>query len=292
MLLVAAAIPGCFATPRVESDPKVDRPGDFEKAVYADYWTRYDVPFVRDKRGFKVAITEFSVEFVTNKMIKGIPGGAAKVDIATLTPIGAGLSILGIGRRIAEYEPDLFEELPGELYKSLVRILEREGIQVFPMRFVVDSDAYKKYLTVNEDKSSFFKRFTIVGSDTGRIRQTVTYPVKGLGVITGAEGGDVIDIDAELTKEIGADYVVRCRFRVGVHDGKASIERGSVINITGKDVLGYMESGRSIISDQGVLKNEGFLPIRGNKYEVHSGKYKLAMNSLFPRYVRIAQRTR
>ena len=71
--------------------------------------------------------------------------------------------------------------------------------------------------------------------------------------------------------------------RVGVHEGAASIERGSIIAITGKNVLGSMESRRSIFSDQAVLKNEGFLPIRGSKYEVHSKKYELAMKNLFPR---------
>ena len=98
-------------------------------------------------------------------------------------------------------------------------------MEVYPNRFVVDSDAYKKFLTVDKDESSFFQRFNIVGSDTGRIRGSVTYPAEGLGVITGAEGGDVIDVDAELMKELGADYVVRARFRVGVHKGAASIER-------------------------------------------------------------------
>jgi len=292
VLLATAAIPGCFATPRVESDPRIDRPGDFEKNVYADYWTRRDVPFVRDKRGLKVAIAEFSVEFVTIKMLKGIPGGAAKVDIASLTPIGAGLSLLGIGKRVAEYETDLLEQLPGQLYKSFVSVFKGEGIQVYPNRFVVESDAYKKFLTVDKDESSFFQRFSIVGSDTGRIRASVTHPAEGLGVITGAEGGDVINVDAELMKELGADYVIRARFRVGVHEGAASIERGSIVAITGKNVLGSMESGRSIFSDQAVLRNEGFLPIRGNKYEVHTKKYELAMKSLFPRYVRIGLRTR
>ncbi len=290
--LVAAAIPGCFATPKVESDPRIDRPGEIEKTVYADYWMRRDVPFIRDKRGLKVAIIEFSVEFVTVKMLKGIPGGAAKIDITAVTPIGAGLSLLGIGKRVAEYEPDLLEQLPGQLYKSFVSVLTREGVQVYPTRFVVDSDAYKKFLTVDKDESSFFQRFNIVGSDTGRIRASVTYPMEGLGVIAGAEGGDVIDVDAELMKELGADYVIRARFRVGVHEGAASIERGSVVTVTEKDVLGSLESGRSIFSDQSVLRNEGFLPIRGNKYEVHTRKYELAMKSLFPRYVRIALRAR
>ena len=111
------------------------------------------------------------------------------------------------------------------------------------------------------------------------------HPAVGLKLIQGATSGDIEDVDAQLLAELGADVTLRARFRVGVFNGRASIESGSVITITGPRILGSYTSRRSILSKQAVLNGEGFTPFVGDRYDVHDGKYRLAMDSLFNNYI-------
>ena len=82
---------------------------------------------------------------------------------------------------------------------------------------VVAAKAYSNYRLSAQEARSIFNYFNPVGGDTGRIRSARIVPVEKYGVIIGAKGDvDVLDVDAQLMKELEVDAVVRARFRIGV----------------------------------------------------------------------------
>ncbi len=281
--LAAMLAAGCYSTPTMESELGEADPDHF--------WTRYDFPPFKKGEIERVVISEFSVEIVTSKVISAGPGATA-VDPTEIVPQTRLLkTVLGIGRRKADFGDDLVKELPTLLYDLTVKFLEERGAKVVPRAQVSASRNYQDYERLPEDEASFFRRFNPVGGDTGRVRDFKVVPAEGLMVIDGAKDVDIESVDAALLHELKADVVVRARIRIGVHQGRASVETGSVITVTGKHVLGSLESRRSLMSDEGIVKDGGYLPIQGYLYEVDPLLYKEEMKKLFPKYLDLAYRS-
>ncbi len=269
LFLGGACLDGCSSTPSSGSDPSLTQPG-----ASTVYWSCHDVPQLTGKGIRKVVITEFALEYVTDKYDKGGSG-----------PITGGAATLGIGRRKTEFPEPLMRSLPRKLYDIFVEKIKARQIEVPEPLTVAMTDAYQSYETWPTVESSPSRYLMPIGSDTGRIRATVLRPVRGLYVIIGGFQAEIEDVDARLLAELDADLVIRARFRVGVHEGKASLERGSVVTFTGRGILGSMTSNRSITSDDSVLKGGGLKPSRAIYYEVDPELYRPAMEALFSTYL-------
>lgn len=275
---------GCFAPVERESDPS---PSTIDRIIGPEhYWVRDDLPPLKELEARTVAIAEFTVEFVKGKYARFEPA-ALRVDPIQYAPAGAGLVVLGIGRQRADYGEELMKDLPTQLYEDFVRAIEKREVEVVPMQSVTNSAAYKKFKLRESDASNILLYLNPVGSDTGRIRSYIELPVQGLGVVDGATEGETEEVEAAIIKELGVDVVVRARFRIGVHQGRASVERGSEVTLLGNNILGSLSSSRSLSSDESITKDGSFLPIRGYLYEVDPGKYRAAMKTLFPTYLEL-----
>ena len=152
---------------------------------------------------------------------------------------------------------------------------------------VVSAGAYSKYEFRPADANPIVRHNTPISSSAGKIRVTAIYPAPGLKVVTGPSG-EVEKIDQELAKELGVDAVLRAHFRVGVYQGRASVEMGSVFYISSSDVSGELESRRSLASDQSVLRNYGYTPTISGIYDVSEEIYLEAINNLFQNYAALA----
>lgn len=289
--LLAAA---CYAPPQtVEESRQPAEKSDDLFHIQNDYWERQDLPTLKGKGIKTVCVSEFSLEFVLSKYRLPGPGGSRVLD--AFDTFRFPTQAFGLGVRLAEFPTRLMHDLPGELYQAFVRGLESKGVKVIPIEQVRQAKAYARYQTTHVAESSFFRHLNPVGTDLGRVRHTKTWPAEGLRVIEGAKEGEPETVDAALLEETRADVVVRARFRVGEFEGKASIESGSVVLVTGRDYMGTMLSSRSLISDGPVVEedarpllDEGFMPLRGFLYPIDPDRYRAAIGPLFQRYLELA----
>ncbi|MBX3468488.1 MAG: hypothetical protein KF878_16570 [Planctomycetes bacterium] len=235
----------------------------------------------------EVALAEFSVELVTHTWRAPLPG-AALFDPTMFTDVGILVQLLGLGRRLARFDEGLQGALPDRLCAAFAEGLGTRGVAVRPVAEVRACRTYDGYEAAARGSSSLARLLNPVGHDTGRIRSFEVLPATGLPVIEGAAGGQTLEeVDAALLGETGADMVVRVRLRVGVYEGRASVERGSEVHVTHAAGRGRVTSGRSITSDEEVAV-AGFLPVRGIAYEVDGAAYLAAMDALFPVYRELA----
>ena len=291
LVLLLCGVLGCHAHPRVYDDPDLKNPGTFEKLFASDYWQREEVPPLVEKGYRKVAITEFSVEFVTHKVLLAGAAPASRVDWTLYTPIGLIRALFGIGRRFATYDEKLLQTLPSEMYEEFVDRLESLNFSVLPKAYVARAPASHEYRTEEMHSSSWLRYFNPVGIDTGRIGATETYPADHLRVVVGAMEGIPEEVDLRVLRQVRADVVVRAKFRVGVHKGVAALESGSVVFVTAKDVDGFLQSHRSLVSEKEVIVEDesGFMPLVGTTYVGDSKKFRDAMRTLFPAYLTLAR---
>ena len=119
----------------------------------------------------------------------------------------------------------------------------------------------------------------------GRIRRSWLQPATGFGLVVGTRDGAIEDADAALLAELDVDLVLRARFRVGLHEGKASVQRGSIVTVLGADVMGSAESTRSLLGDEVVevgVDPDGPTSIR---HRVDEARFLDSLRPVFARYV-------
>ena len=290
--LALAALAGCHALPRTYNDPNLNEPATIERLFASDYWSRLEAPPLTEKGYRKIALTEFSVEFATHKVLLAGAAPASRVDWTLYTPIGLIRAMFGIGRRLTEFDNELVETLPAQMYEDFVAQLEDSSYTVLPKTYVGGAPAVREYRTENSHDSSWLRYFNPVGTDTGRVAVTKTHPIEGLKVVIGAMDGLAEDVDLKVKRQVRADVVVRARFRVGVHKGVAAVESGSIVFVTADEVHGYLQSHRSLVSATPVVNEDagGFMPFVGTTYVVDTKKFKAAMKQLFPTYLTLARR--
>ena len=102
------------------------------------------------------------------------------------------------------------------------------------------------------------------------------YPVHGLLRLEGnqAETDAVLQ---ELLEEIDADYAIQVNVRVGVRDGRASIEKGSTVRIVARHGAGLLETRLSLVSPQSVVEQDSDSDLTA----INSRRFVLAVQSLF-----------
>lgn len=230
----------------------------------------------------RVAVAELSLELVTHKWIAPLPG-ALLLDPTMYSDVGIAIQLLGLGRRTVGWGA-LEETLPARLHAAFLDGLRARGLEVVPPAQVARTKAWQDYARLERDGSSLVRWLNPIGHDTGRIRGFDVLPAPGLAVIDGAQGDrEVGDVDAALLAETGADLVIRARFRLGIHEGRASIETGSELQVTARGQHGVVSSQRSLTSDEDVA-SAWFLPFMGLRYDLDPKTYTAAADGLFASY--------
>lgn len=278
---------GCYAPPPRLSELNAPSGVLSRIMVEPEFWTPDDELLPLSAPGgapvTRVALAEVSVELVTHTWSAPLPG-AALVDPTMFTDVGIVVQLLGLGRRLTTFGPELEAAIPTRVHAALVEGLRARGLEVLPSETVRATRAYARYDVLDRDTSSAARYLNPVGGDTGRVRSFDVLPAPGLRVIDGArDDDDLADVDRALLDETGADLVVRARIRVGLHEGRLAVASGSELQVTARDVQGALVSHRSLTSDDEVAE-ASFLPVRGIRYEVDVAALRAALDLVFPAY--------
>lgn len=153
-------------------------------------------------------------------------------------------------------------ELPGILYDAFTHLLPEFQRNAVDLDEVTACQAYAK--------------LEVAATETGRSAPAETrYTARGLQVLNAAqEGRDAVL--QEIIAELGVDSVIEVHLRVGVRDGRASLEAGSSvrgINARGANLL--LQSKVTLLSPLDAVERAGDL------VAVDSSRYLRAMERLF-----------
>jgi hypothetical protein len=274
---------GCRTAPETLGAADL-RGADAPADTASEYWKQEGAPPMGEAGSRRVAIVEFSVEYVTVKhespFQSQFMAGAPPV-----TPVTAGLAVSGLQRRQVSFGESLCAELPDELYAMFVAQLVERGFFVLSPERVCGSRAYQRFETAAMDDGSFLQRLNYVSSDTGSIKKMVAYPASGYRLVGEANDGDAEEVELALLDEVGADLALRVRVRVGVYRGHATVERGTVVNVLSRDATGSLNAERSLLSDVEVIDDKRFKAVKGQTVTVDALSYRSAMRRVFPPYM-------
>ncbi len=285
-VFVCISLLGCHAAPMTYSAADLQSAKTRARVAHL-YWARNNVPARWEQRYRRVAIVDFSVEYVTAKI--EVPGEQQPTfSPPAVAPAQIGIEFGGLFRKQSNYEPSLYQELADELHAMFTSELATRGFELLPAAEICGARAYQRLRTQERDDGSILQEFNLIGSDAGRVKQMVTYPATGYRIVSGAGQGDIEDVELALLDELGADVALRIHVRVGVYHGRASVERGSIIWVLARDVVGNLTAEKSLLSDELVVEAEGFVPIQGQACAVDSRKYLEALRQLFPPYISMA----
>lgn len=321
-LLTAA--PGCETPAEPHTLVHLASPA-VQSRLAGEYWSNHSVPEFSLANVQRVAIAEFSVEFVTGKIESPAPGDTADPNPPTDTanlPEPAGSitesdppadpasdadtdSEAGAQSELAfetiatparpepietylDYPPHVQEKLTDQLYAMLVVELLARGIEVIPRETLRATDAYQRLQTQKYSEATLVDEPNLTSSDTGRITKVAVRPATGLRLITGAAGEPVEAVEADLLNELAADAVIRARIRVGVTQGRAAVERGSTVWVLTRDSAGNLTADRSLISEGSVIDDNQTDPATSRGLAIHGDRFAKAIRSLFPPYLAMA----
>lgn len=245
-VLSALAMSSCAPVQNTGDVTLVDS-GRLDRLVFGHYWKAVDVPNVRDAR--RIAVSEFAIEFVQQRAIYISDGPENSL-------------------RTAHFGESVLRELPDHLYREFVTRMANRGREVIPNQNVVGAKSYSGYSMRPAEAPTVVRHAPPLSGNIGKIHATDLRGTSNLAVLTGP---DLVDNDRALAREVGADVVIRARFRVGIYKGRVTLEKGSVVNLTTPTGAGRMESHRALGSRFSVLENYGYRPTNAGEYNV-SGK--------------------
>ncbi|MBI5722746.1 MAG: hypothetical protein HZA50_02225 [Planctomycetes bacterium] len=235
------------------------------------FWSSHSMGSICKTHGRRVAIAQFTVEFVTERIEpakRGDPDLAARHFVTVAADFGEGLKM----------------ELPGMLCE-LMR--QKEDIQFAPIHEVSAGKAYAKFKGLEMGQKIGVKRPEDSTSDCGRPLCLSVYTVDGLRIID-ADQPDIEEIMMELLDELKVDAVLRVRLRVGVFAGRATIEDESSIEAFGRNYFGNLESTRTLIGEKLVADCQSRPKAGRIVYHVNSAKYCCEVKELFLKYMAMA----
>lgn len=257
------------------------------KAAADRYWDQ-DPSFIPPTGFRKVALLEFAVEYVTEKL-ESLSDTQPGVVIHEFIPIGLVTSLAGAGRIRIQFDEALCKELPDEMLRCFEKKLRDAGFDLISRESIRSTNAFNKLTLGKPGHVDLGHAFNVAGTDVGVPRLLVMEPATGFDVILGTNDGRTVEqVEQDLIKEIGADAALRVRIRVSVYRQFASIEKWSIVRVTDDDMSGYHFAARSLISDETVVKKEDFLPVAGIIKQIDAEKYRRAIASLYPPYLAMA----
>jgi len=286
---LGGALLGCHAAPLTYSAADLQSPRSRAKAAPL-YWRCNNVPDIRQLERRRVAILDFSVEFITGKV--EMPGQTQPTfSPPAIAPAHVGVEYSGLFRKQYEFDEQLYREATDGIYRIFIDALAERGFEVLPNDLVRESSAYKRLAVQDREAGSLLQEMNIIGSDTGRIKQMVTIPASGLRIVVRAAAGDIEEVELAMLDELDVDLSLRAHIRVGVYQDRASIDRGSVIWLLTRDAVGNLTADKSLLSDDVVATPGEFIPLQGRLFNIDSEGFLAAMRKMFPPYIAMAFET-
>ncbi len=289
MVLGLFGVVGCHQPASSLSKANLDDAAKVKEAA-PSYW-EHDPNHVAAKNFRNVALMEFAVEYVTEKL-ESLSDNQPGVVIHEFIPIGFATSMAGAGRIRVQIEEGLRKEFPDEMYKYFAERAAAEGIRFVPPESIKATKAYKSLNLGKPGHVDLGHAFNVAGTDVGVPRLLVIEPAKGFDLILGTKDGRTVEqVEQELLKELGADAAVRVRFRVSVYRQVASMEKWSIVRVTKDSSVGFHFAERSLLSDETVVKKEEFIPVAGIIKTIDSDSYRVAVKKLYPPFISMAVHT-
>jgi hypothetical protein len=260
LLVLSLTSLGCTPV-RSRADVTVAGRGVLDRMVFGNYWKAHHLPPVAQMKS--MAIAEFNVEFVLERALHISDGR-------------------GIPKRVAVFDEDIKKKLPDYLYKKFVESLKNRGKTVTPVSTVTDAVNYGRYSLRAAEAESVTRHAPPIEGSAGNIRLTDLRSTRGLNVISGPD--PISRVDQELAAELGVEGVLRVQFRVGIYQGRAMLEQGSVIHVSTPTTTGNVESQRGLASEFSVLETYGYVPTTEGNYNVDETVFGEKIGNLFMSY--------
>lgn len=275
------AMGGCYSAPSHISALNLDNPGDLAVAA-PKYWDAKDLSTEAFAPRPRVAIVEFSVEYVTEKRL-GLFGSRPVADVGEISITGGIADIVGFGRESLELDEETMKSLPGAILPHFEQRLVQAGFEILPPGRVVESGAFQSLPGLKPGDLYPVVYHNLIGSDTGRPKEVRVFPSTDLKVL---DGDSLAQREAirQLLAQCGGEIGLIVRIRVGADDGFASIEQDSeirVISAGGPDIpAGRLTALRSILSDATITKTDGFELFSGSVTYADPELYRAELSRL------------
>ena len=270
VVALAAVLPfagGCNPAPKTASE--------LDDGAAQAYW-RGESELLRP--GTKAVITDFAVEFVTEKYES--PGENQAAFIPPSGPTIA-LGLAGVGLKQVEIDDAGLRQIAAAAYNVLLDDLAVRGVHVMPRAVVLETRRGGSYATYGDDAIHTTSQINFGGTDTGRIRRTALIPAPGGAVLRESGTRRLEKYDRQVNRQAGADVALRVRLRAGVYRGAATFEQGSEIWLTSGRRTDELRSTRSLRSEIQVITADS----TGSKYIVSVPSYLTAMDRTLPTYI-------
>ncbi len=262
LTLSLIALWGCSPVRSTDEPTLANRRG-LERLVFGDYWKEEGLPD-RALTQNGMAIASFTVEFVVERILE--------VE-----------DRYGVSKREIAYSQELYRDVPNRLYELFVKRLSGNEFRIVEREAVTGSAAFARYERRTLPEDGLIRHDKALASEQGGIKKTSRVTARGLQLL-GESSEARLEIDRALIEELGISSVVHVVFRVGVIDGSASIEKGSIAEVVTGSEVGRLTSLRSLKSSTAVTQDGGSIPTVTGRFHVEDSLYLKAMDELFPTY--------
>ncbi len=235
----------------------------------------------------RVAITEFSVEFVdvqfqnpfghptminsSSAPLPGEPGTDSSSARTNQTSMSTADQI-----QVSHALRDVFE-----------RYLRENGLIIVPQTDVTASAGYANLKPRSSVSSPWAQFLNPVTTDTGIVLWTHTVAAPGLGVATCGSAA-LASAEREIKRETDADVVMAVKLRVGTAYQKAALEQYSSIRWTTADRSITLTAQKSLVSESNVTDASHFIPFSRRTEPVHQEQFVRQLEAMLPAFVGLA----
>ena len=240
---------GCAGTPERVNVKSLQSRSSVERWA-KKFWDVVDSPKASGAKKPKVAIAEFSINYVGNTQ------DSATQDVN----LSRGLAV----------------ELPSILYQAFVDTMLEFDAEAIPLESVSESAAYARLQGT---------QLSDIDLVEGNITD-YTYPVDGLRVIQ-SDQSRAQEALTSLLAEVGADTVLQVRLKVGLHGGHAVIAKGSTFRVTNKHGTGLLKSKMAVISEGPVLDRNA-QKLDSSTLHINSAHFTKEVQEVFRPYISMA----
>jgi hypothetical protein len=239
-------------------------------------------------KGCRVAITEFSVEFVDVQfknpfghptMIKSPPAPAL--------PVQPGMEPSGVGTSLTPMSNADQINMSQALHDVFERHLRENGLTIVPQKTVTASAGYAKLKPKPSVSSSWALFLTPESTETGVVFRTHTVAAPGLGVAT-CSAAAMAAAEADIKRETDADVVMAVKLRVGTYHKKVALEQNSIIRWTAANSPITLTAQRALVSDADVTDESHFIPVAGGTEPVHQDEFVRQLEKMLPVFIGLA----
>jgi hypothetical protein len=244
--------------------------------------------------GRRVAITEFSVEFV-DVQFQNPFGHPTMINVSSAKALPAEPATDSGSARTNQTPMSTADQMSPadqiQISQTLRDVFERylrtNGLIILPQSDVTASAGYanlKPRPSVNSPWAQFLKPMT---TDTGIVLRTHTVAAPGLGVATCGSAA-LASAEREIKSETDADIVMAVKLRVGTAFRKAALEQFSSIRWTAADQSITLTAQKTLVSESNVTDDSRIIPFGRPIEPVHQEQFIHQLEAMLPAFIKLA----